>query len=167
MCFPSLPLCTAQLCESLPWEGAPYLCDIWLGSILCLFWYCCIALCVLTFILSACLELCGCENPVPNSCTKNLLLWSAMATAGIVCKNWDAVHNPFPLKLCQMSGKLQKTVGVLWVWWLQLSPSLFLWKECVHGFLSCLDQEVGGSRSSGCQSCGCCLRNELDRKSVV
>lgn len=40
-----------------------------------------------------------------------LLLWSAMATAGIVWKNWDAVHNPCPLKLCQMSGKLQKNCG--------------------------------------------------------
>lgn len=56
---------------------------------------------------------------------------------------------PFPPKLCQMSGNLQKTVGVPHLaWWLQLSPSFFLGKGDIHGFLSCLHLEVGGSRST-------------------
>lgn len=36
------------------------------------------------------------------------------------------------------------------MWWLQLSPSLFLRKRDVHGFFSCLDVEVGGSSSTEC-----------------
>lgn len=41
------------------------------------------------FFLSACLELCGCESPVPNSCMKNLL-FSCFGVQWIVWKNWDA-----------------------------------------------------------------------------
>lgn len=124
------------------------MCDIWLGTILCLFCFCCIASYVLTFLLSACLELGGCENPVPNSCVKNLLFscfglqWPLLGLLG-------RAGMPFPPKLCQMSGKLQKTGGVPHLeWWLLLSPSLFLGKGYVRGFLSCLDLEVGGSRST-------------------